>query len=232
MSRDSSARRKTKGHRRRGLTALLVSLPLCLPVTLLVACTTLRAPGSPPGAEPRALPTTAVILPQPAPADPAVYPLSNPLTQVVEVRIDHVRDLSEVLVQPGDTVEVGATLARLSGYAAKLSREVQLAEEQLAEARARLAGTEADLAAARQEAASAQEKIVAEAAARVTKLSRKLATLQRQKQAAFAKLAQARATTEYRQRWLDILSPLQEFDPLGRSPLSGRYAIWPSGPAL
>ena len=222
---------------------LLCPLAPLLLCTLLAACTTLRAPGSPPGAErrpeasaevlaeapvegPRALPTIAVVLPQPAPADPSVYPLSR----IVEVRIGHVRDLSEVLVQAGDTVEVGSLLAKLSGYAAELSGEVQLAEEQLAEARARLAQAEADLAEARQEAASAHERAVAEAEARVTKLSRRVAALERQKQIADAKLAQARATTEYRQRWLDILKPLQEFDPWGDLPYLVGTQSGPQGP--
>jgi len=140
------------------------------------------------------------------------------MRQIVEVRIDHTRDLSEILVQAGDTVEVGSLLAKLSGYAAELSREVKLVEEQLAEARARLAEAEANLAASREEATSAHEQAVAEAKARVTKLSRQVAALERKKQIAGAELAQARATTEYRQRWLDILKPLQEFDPWGDLP--------------
>lgn len=168
---------------------------------------------------------TAVVLPQPtaATSSPNLAPtggLAEAATggQVVEVHISHVRDLSEILVQIGDTVEVGSTLARLSGYAAELSLEVQLAEEQLAEARARLAEAEADLAVARQEAATAQEQAVAEATAQVTKLSREAAASSRQKQIASAKLAQARATTEYRQRWHEILKPLPEFDPWGDLP--------------
>jgi multidrug efflux pump subunit AcrA (membrane-fusion protein) len=168
---------------------------------------------------------TAVVLPQPTAIADSLTPSSTSgfgeattARQIVEVRIDHARDLSEILVQAGDTVEVGSTLAQLSGYAAELSWEAQLAEEQLAEARARLAQAEADLVVAHEGAASAHEQAVGEAAARVTKLSRQVAALQRQKQIADAELAQARATTEYRQRWLDILKPLQEFDPWGDLP--------------
>jgi len=129
-----------------------------------------------------------------------------------------VRDLGEILVQARDRVEVGQVLARLEGYAAELSWDVQLIEEQLAEAQAKLAEAEAGLAASRRDAALAHEQAVAEAASRVTKLSRQVAALQRQKQIADARLAEARATTEYRQRWMDILEPLQEFDPWGDIP--------------
>jgi multidrug efflux pump subunit AcrA (membrane-fusion protein) len=116
--------------------------------------------------------------------------------QIVEVRVAHVRDLNEILVRAGDQVEVSQVLARLSGYAAELSWDVRLSEEQLAEARVKLAEAEASLAASRRDAASAHEQAVADAAARVTKLSRQVAALQRQKQIADARLAEARATTD------------------------------------
>ena len=168
---------------------------------------------------------TAVVLPQPtavtsppAPSPTRSFAEAATERQVVEVRIGHVQDLSEILVQAGDTVEVGSTLAQLSGYAAELSWEVQLAEEQLAEARARLAAARADLAAVREEESTTHEHTVAKAADEVTKLSPQVAASQRQKQIASAKLAQARATTEYRRRWLEILKPLQDFDPWGDLP--------------
>ena len=193
---------------------------MALVLVLLLLVTACNANDPAPVVQP-----TAVVLPQPtAVADPPIpsstsgFGEATTARQIVVVHIGHTRDLSEILVRAGDTVEVGSTLAQLSGYAAELSREVQLAEEQLADARARLAQAEADLVAAREGAASAHEQAVAEAAARVTKLSRQVAALQRQRQIADAKLAQARATTEFRQRWLDILKPLQEFDPWGDLP--------------
>jgi len=208
---------------------------LCLLVILLAACTALPIGGSQKDQNPKSeirnpksvipsTPTPAAVLPQPTTlaSSPALTPgLSGANVtrgQIVEIRIAHVRDLGEVLVQARDRVEVGQVLARLEGYAAELSWDVQLVEEQLAEARAKLAEAETSLAAGREDAALAHEQAVAEATTRVTKLSRQVAALQRQVQITNVRLAEARATTEYRQRWLDVLKPLQEFDPWGDLP--------------
>jgi multidrug efflux pump subunit AcrA (membrane-fusion protein) len=149
---------------------------------------------------------------------------------IVEVRVAHVQDLAEVLVRPGDQVQAGQVLARLSGYAEDLDWDVQLIRWELTQAQAKLADAEAGLAAARQEADAAHEQQVADAADRVTTLERRVAALQRRQQIAEARLAEARATTEYRRRWLDILEPLDEYDPWGDLPYLVGSQNGPKGP--
>jgi len=151
-------------------------------------------------------------------------------SHIIEVRVTHVRNLHEIRVRAGDPVTVGQVLAHLEGYAEELNGEVQRIELELAQARAKLAQAQAEVDAAREEAAAAHAQQVSEAEARVTALERQVATLQRQQQIATARLAQARATTAYRQRWLDTLKPLQDFDPWGDLPYLVGSQNGPRGP--
>jgi multidrug efflux pump subunit AcrA (membrane-fusion protein) len=149
---------------------------------------------------------------------------------IVEVRVTHVQDLAEVLVHPGDQVQAGQVLAMLSGYAEDLDWDVQRIRWELTQAQAKLADAQAGLAAARQEAAASHEQQVADAADRVTTLERRVSALQRRQQIAEARLAEAQATTEYRRRWLDILEPLDEYDPWGDLPYLVGSQNGPKGP--
>jgi multidrug efflux pump subunit AcrA (membrane-fusion protein) len=158
------------------------------------------------------------------------YATRNTQSQIVEIHIPHVRHLREIRVQVGDIVTVGQVLVQLEGYAEELNWEVGLIELELAQARAKLAQARAEADAAREEAAATHAQQVTAAEARVTALERRVATLQRQQQIATARLAQARATTAYRQRWLDTLEPLQDFDPWGDLPYLVGSQNGPQGP--
>jgi len=215
-------------------SVLLLSLILAI---LLAACNPQSEIGNPK--------SVAVVLPQiatptlPPPSSTGRSPPTAGTTEssdqegiegIIEVRVTHVQDLAEVLVHPGDQVQAGQVLARLSGHAEDLDWDVQRIRWELTQAQAKLVDAQAGLAAARQEAAAIHEQQVADAAGRVTTLERRVSALQRQQQTAEARLAEAQATTEYRRRWLDILEPLDEYDPWGDLPYLVGSQNGPKGP--
>ena len=221
---------------------------LLLLVTLLTACTLLPG-GRPEQSEGSAVSgseSPAVVLPQPTiepggagNQDPQSA-IRNPQSAVVEIRVSHVQDLDEILVQAGDPVAVGQVLARLEGYAAELSWDVRLIELELAEAEAALAETRLSIEAqqeayrtrlevertqaeaaqqrAVEKAQAAREKAIAQAEAEVARLERKVEDLGRERGMAGTRLVMAQAEVDYRQRWLEVLQPLGEFDPWGDLP--------------
>lgn len=203
----------------------LPSAVYCLLYLLLTACTAGRPLPWQTNQTSPVQPTTAAVLPQPTTAIRTREPpgASRSAAQIVDVYVTHVRDLNEVLVRAGDPVQIGQPLATLTNYAEELDRHAQRIALELEQAQAKLA-------AARQDVGTEQERQTADAAAQVTALERHVVQLQRRQQIANARLAETRATTAYRQRWLDVLEPLDEFDPWGDIPYLVGSQSGPQGP--
>lgn len=127
----------------------------------------------------------------------------------VEIFINHVGDLSEVKVKPGDHVTVGQVIADLATWRQELQRDVVIAQANLALNSVRIPLPEA-VSPARALITAAQAKVhLAEATYRQTTAPTAAASLQ-------VKIAEERLS--FARRWLEVLKPLQGFDPWGDLP--------------